>query len=308
MAITFAQARTFLRYRDNEDGSTRADEIFKKIANQANIALRSAGKWDFDKRFERLTFAGEYSTGTVSVSAGGTTVTGSGTTFTTAMVGRYIRFNGEDLQYKIATFVGVTEITIEAYQGESNLSAVTYQITDERQALPARFRDFASPLIDDVTPPLRFMRMEQLQHNRLLYQQVDYPRWYSVEWQEDSSIPQPYMWLYPAPQSKRVILLPYYAWPPELTADGDYFRIPVEAEPALFEFLLAFLYREQGRQDWTTQLQVAEATANTGLSNFRAVNEAFRRQEWHPDMDPTDSGGSGKDWDNRLAPGEPAYE
>ena len=303
MSFTFANARTFLRERDSEDGSTRADNVYKRIANAANIALRNAGKWDFDKRIERLVFNGRYNTGTVAVTAGGTTVTGTGTTFTAAMDERYIRLNGEDLQYRITAFGSTTSLTIETYEGESNLSGVTYEITEDRKALPARFRDFAKPIIDDVVPPLCFMRLEDLITARLEYHHTDYPRWYSVEWQEDSSIPQPYMWLYPAPVSKRVVTLPYYAWPPELSSDGDLFYVPWEAEPVIQEYLLAFLYREQSRADWMQQVAMADAHARAALANFRAANESRVRQEWHAGQEE----GPGKDWDNRIAAGEPVY-
>jgi len=53
----------------------------------------------------------DYTTGTASVDASGT-VTGVGTTFTSAMVGKGIQLNGQTSWYQIATFVSTTSITI----------------------------------------------------------------------------------------------------------------------------------------------------------------------------------------------------
>lgn len=61
----------------------------------------------------------DYSTGTITTLANtGTAVTGSSTTFTSAMVGRYFRINTDGQWYKIGTFTSTTSIALaKAYQG-----------------------------------------------------------------------------------------------------------------------------------------------------------------------------------------------
>lgn len=60
----------------------------------------------------------DYSTGTITVANGSTTVTGASTVFTAAMVGRKLRVESEQAYYKISAFVSATELTLEqAYQG-----------------------------------------------------------------------------------------------------------------------------------------------------------------------------------------------
>ena len=69
-----------------------------------------------------------YNTGTVSITNTGTTVTGVGTTFTSAMVGRYILL--QDFWYEITAFTDTTHITIDTdrpYIG-TTLSGSTYYI------------------------------------------------------------------------------------------------------------------------------------------------------------------------------------
>lgn len=86
----------------------------------------------------------DYSTGTVQVSNNSTSVIGTGTTFSSDMVGRW--FNGPDKKwYKIQSFVGVTEITLETfYEGNSETGASyligeSMDFPEELHNLPAMY-------------------------------------------------------------------------------------------------------------------------------------------------------------------------
>lgn len=63
--------------------------------------------------------ADDYTTGTITTLAnGGVAVTGSGTTFTSAMAGRYLKVNSDGGWYKIASFGTTTTLTLsKKYQG-----------------------------------------------------------------------------------------------------------------------------------------------------------------------------------------------
>jgi hypothetical protein len=65
-------------------------------------AKAAAGQW----------IGTNYTTGTVTVDASGN-VTGSGTTFTSSMVGKPFQATGQTAWYRIATFVSTTSITIQ---------------------------------------------------------------------------------------------------------------------------------------------------------------------------------------------------
>jgi len=83
--------------------------------------------------------ATDYVTGTVSVSAGGTAVTGSGTTFTAAMVGRFIKFTDDGYWYEISAFTDTTHITIKR-EARVAISGGAYTIS-ELIPLPFGFGD-----------------------------------------------------------------------------------------------------------------------------------------------------------------------
>ena len=76
-----------------------------------------------------------YNTGTVTVTNGSATVTGAGTTFTAAMVGRYFQTTNDQYWYRIAAYTSATVVTLEnVFEGASG-SLQAYSIS-EAFALP----------------------------------------------------------------------------------------------------------------------------------------------------------------------------
>ncbi len=84
-----------------------------------------------------ITTIAPYTTGTVTATNGSKTIAGSGTTFTSVMVGRKIRVNSENAYYRISAFVSITEVTLEAaYQGTTQ-SGASYSLYKDEYKLPA---------------------------------------------------------------------------------------------------------------------------------------------------------------------------
>ena len=73
-----------------------------------------------------MTGTNVYTTGTVSINQGSTSITGSGTTFTSAMVGRQIFLSNR--WYVISAFGSTTSITIASAFADANLSGSAYRI------------------------------------------------------------------------------------------------------------------------------------------------------------------------------------
>ena len=84
-----------------------------------------------------ITTVAPYETGTVTVTNGSKTVTGSGTTFTAAMVSRKFKVSSDNAYYRISAFVSTTEITLETPYEGTTASAKTYTIfKDEYRLAP----------------------------------------------------------------------------------------------------------------------------------------------------------------------------
>lgn len=80
----------------------------------------------FTPRHKDLT-AEDYETGTIALSEGSTVVTGSGTTFTAEMVGRWLKAP-DGLFYRIATFSSTTMLGLESVYEGGDVSGASYTI------------------------------------------------------------------------------------------------------------------------------------------------------------------------------------
>jgi len=97
----------------------------------------------FHKQIKDMIATTDYTTGTVTTLAnGGTTVTGSGTTWTAAMVGRYIRITSDGEWYKITARASNTSITIEKpYQGTAISAGSEAYTIGELPIVPEAYQD-----------------------------------------------------------------------------------------------------------------------------------------------------------------------
>lgn len=130
-----------------------------KLINNAIREIISGGNWDFLEKTKLAFTVVDYTTGTVNaVTNNSRTITGSGTTWTTAMVGRYIRVassttataSGDDVWYPIKSVESATSLTIaEVYNGTTRASpmAGSYIIRELFYDLPADLEKLISVTI-----------------------------------------------------------------------------------------------------------------------------------------------------------------
>jgi hypothetical protein len=109
-------------------------------------AITNAGTLKYERRMRDLS-AADYTTGTIAVTNNSTTVTGNGTVFTANMVGRSLKINdpdGDGMWYKIADYVGATEIELENTYSGATASGKSYVIGE----LPDIPEEYHEALID----------------------------------------------------------------------------------------------------------------------------------------------------------------
>jgi hypothetical protein len=119
---------------DAQSVSDKARAIRRINAIRADLISQFSGRWSGQYREGWLSLVPVYTTGTVDVTQGSRTVTGSGTTFTAAMVGR--KFLGPDnAYYKVIAVASTTSLTLsEAYQGTTATGSL-YQIWKDEYVL-----------------------------------------------------------------------------------------------------------------------------------------------------------------------------
>ncbi len=92
-----------------------------------STATSATGTMYYIKRIVDMT-ADDYTTGTLTLTNGSATVTGSGTTFTAAMVGRYLKGTVEARWYELSAYTSATVMTLKkAFQGTTG-SSLAYTI------------------------------------------------------------------------------------------------------------------------------------------------------------------------------------
>jgi len=96
---------------------------------------------------KKITKMSDYNTGTAEVTNASTTITGTGTTWTSSMVGQYFRvdLNGtgdSSIWYKIAAFVSTTELTLDRDFEQASEALLDYHVSAAPVAFPSEFHEF----------------------------------------------------------------------------------------------------------------------------------------------------------------------
>lgn len=130
MQFTTMQAEVFAQ-TGLDSTNTNNQTLVKRWLNITQQDIVGRWPWTFLRGEEFITTVPDYTTGTVSVSAGGTTVTGSGTVFASGVGdGTYkIQFAGALDWYLVTTYNSGTSLTIgTAYAPTVNAVNVTYTL------------------------------------------------------------------------------------------------------------------------------------------------------------------------------------
>jgi hypothetical protein len=158
-----------------------------------------------------------YTTGTVTIAAGATSGTGVGTTFTSAMTGRLIRF-AELLEIYTFTFVSTTAFTIDrALEGDDDQSAVSFRIWQPVYELPNDLGTILSLRNPTIGRDLDEYEREWLDRNAASRFSYGPPTLYVPA--EDSSNDLPQIELYPGPEDAVGMPMRYQARPPLFTVE-----------------------------------------------------------------------------------------
>lgn len=134
-----------------------ASQVHLNVANHSHITLAQIQdlvntvyqemgndfEWSMRERETYIATVAPYTTGTLTATLDSATVTGSGTTWTSAMVGRNISILGMDAPFFVGTFVSTMSITLGDPQGNAvtwpttTASGLTYSIFKSQYALPS---------------------------------------------------------------------------------------------------------------------------------------------------------------------------
>lgn len=122
-------------------------------------------RYDFSwlKDYGYINIIPVYTTGTVTVTQDSATVTGAGTTFTAAMVGRLFQVTGDDNYYEISAYVSATEITLASTYTETSGGTKSYSIYKTDYPLASDFKKMI--WVKQLVTPLKMTSIPEVPFN-----------------------------------------------------------------------------------------------------------------------------------------------
>jgi len=132
--------------------------ILANVKRSINIAykdLQGRYRWHWLEREARFQTTDIYETGTVAVTKDSRTVTGTGTSWTSAMVGRYFNCSANEDWYKIIAVASTTSLTLDKPYLEETLTGQSYYIWQKYYQLNTDVKSLLDVYIDTYKTPLR---------------------------------------------------------------------------------------------------------------------------------------------------------
>lgn len=125
--------------RDATIDSLTENKYMGRVNDVYMYDLPSQIDWRYVRKTGTLTAPADYITGTVAVTNASTTVTGTGTTFTSANSnGFLLKLSGYNEVYRV-TYVSATELTLDRAWVEATASGVSYTIYQDRIQLASDY-------------------------------------------------------------------------------------------------------------------------------------------------------------------------
>lgn len=244
MPTAFSTIRTRVQYLLGTNVAISTAEL-NALINAEHEGILGDNPWAEKKAESTITTIAPYSTGTVSTTS--TAVTGSGTTFTSAMVGRYIRFGTDQTYYKITAFGSVTGLTIETAVASGDVSAgSTYSIFKNVYALPSDLDRILSMAYRDPLTEITRQDLDRLDPDRTVT--ATDPRYWCMRELDSSNVRQVELW--PVPTGA-VLVRFQYTKTNTLSSDSD---VPLYRSDVLVWKSAAsgayLLYAKTGDEAW----------------------------------------------------------
>ncbi len=214
-------------------------EFVKGYINEGFQEVWNAHPWDWKAKRLRTQTVASVSTGTVTVSNGGTAVTGVGTPFTSAMEGRkFAKSIGTPWNY-IEDVASATALTLTDDWLEDSLAASTFIIFQDEYELDADVDEVTSVrLLTGTRPALRRIGLDKLER----YQNVSSATGTPLYWYEapkNSTTSNVVIGFWPVPSTAMAIEIRYNPVCPELIEDDDFMvMMPVDFEPLVIAYAL----------------------------------------------------------------------
>lgn len=288
--MNFLTMQQELADRVNLDQTVTANATrLKRWLNMSQQDIASRRDWRFLEERATVQTSTQYTTGTVTVTNGSATVTGSGTVWTSALHLRsFIQFQASNDWYEITAVAGNTSMTISPVFGGTTASAQTYTITkvfyslgtdvhkliDVRQfSTPQKLTNLGNWTMDLYRPDLT--------------QTVSVPRAYAT-FRQDPTVASTaakswQLQFFPIPDAVYNMECRYLKILTDLSGDTDISQIPAPFHPIMVDGAesLAMKFLSDPREEG------ARMRFEQGLARMIAEESALG--DWMPVVQPSDA-------------------
>lgn len=251
--------------------------VARRVANSSQITIAQingqvadshrrmaeAYAWSYRKRETLIQTVASYATGTIAATAGSSTVVGTGTAFTAAMVGRAIRIPGDTTFFYVQAFTSPTALVIGDANGAvkpwvaASVTGQRYSIFQHQFAVPATVAQILSKTREW---PLSETTVDDIDASDPQRQTTGRPdRWTWARANLDTTPTEfRYIELWPVPIEATSYRMRYLIEPPELEGGGNLPVCPSEVVEwdATIE-AASFLLAKTGDPRWGTLMQNA---------------------------------------------------
>jgi len=156
---------------DNDEVTTLCQDNIDDIQDNEICTNIYNHDFSFLTDYGEINTTPSYTTGTVSVTQDSTTVTGSETSWTSSMVGRYIKIADDDEYYEISSVDSSTQITLTSAYIGSTASGQSYTIYKIFYPLASDFKKMK--WIKQIVTPKRLIEIPEITMAELITDEFD---------------------------------------------------------------------------------------------------------------------------------------
>jgi hypothetical protein len=224
MSTTFLTLYQYAQRRLHNKSGSNAVAIAKECTNRAMRRIAERNHPHFRTQ-GYIPLIAAYSSGTVAIANGGTVVSGTNATWSSAMTGRYMKIDDEQVHFQLTSYSSQAagpSFTFDAgakWLGDTVTSG-SYVIYADTYDLPSNYRTMGMFIEKSILTDVDWLNSEDdwYKTKMLNNSMTGAPRWACME---NSKLR---LWPYETTLSNLSFI--YYRWPTEMSADGDLMDFP----------------------------------------------------------------------------------
>lgn len=210
--LTFADLKSYTLRQWFDKSDTQAETVAGEVVNEAAEMIASEKRWSWYDRMLTIDLVAPYSTGTIAITEGSATVTGTGTVFPSWAASGVIIYNGQ--VYTVLSRDSDTQLTLDQNWPIANITGAGYVLARYSYTLPSNILVVDAAMLGSGWPSgAVYTSHRNILLRRDQYQNGSGPTEYSF-WKDQFII-------WPYSNEARRLNISVHVKPAELVSDND---------------------------------------------------------------------------------------